>query len=157
MKMIKIILLSCLLVSLNIVAKPLQAFNSEILLKQQQENKGKRWLILLWSVDCPPCYKELALISHLREQHELQPIVIINTDDNDEVHAERSKVITQFKLDDLVNLYFIDGQGAYNRYSIDASWHGELPRSYLIDEQGKAKGRSGLLDKETLLAWLKKP
>lgn len=156
MRLIKVVIISCCLFCVNVIAQPLQAFSTDILLKQQQENKGKRWLILLWSVDCPPCYKELALVSELRKQYDLLPIIIINTDDNDEVSKERINVIKQFKLDDLLNLYFIDGQGAYNRYSIDPSWHGELPRSYFIDEQGKARGRSGLINKELLLTWLKK-
>ncbi len=156
MNIVKILLVSFYFISVNASGEYLHAFNSEILLKQQQENKGKRWLMLLWSVDCPPCYKELALLRDLRKQYELLPIIIINTDDNDEVSEERAQVIKQFELDDLLNLYFVEGQGAYNRYSIDPNWHGELPRSYFIDEQGKAIGKSGLLNKKILLTWLKK-
>jgi len=154
MNILKILLVVFYFISVNASGEYFQAFSKETLLKQQQENKGKRWLMLLWSVDCPPCYKELALLRDLHKHYNLLPIIIINTDDNDEVSEERVQVIKQFNLDDLLNLYFVDGQGAYNRYSIDPHWHGELPRSYFIDEQGKAMGRSGLLSREILVKWL---
>ncbi len=156
MNILKILLVCFYFISVNASGEYFQAFSKEALLKQQHENKGKRWLMLLWSVDCPPCYKELALLRDLRKQYDLWPIIIINTDDNDDISEERAQVIKQFKLDDLLNLYFVDSQGAYNRYSIDPHWHGELPRSYFIDEQGKVMGQSGLLNKKLLLAWLKK-
>ena len=33
--------------------------------------KEKKWLTLLWSVDCPPCMKELALVQILQQQKKI--------------------------------------------------------------------------------------
>ena len=73
----------------NIVLANSVAFNSEQLTKIKTQKLGEQWLMLLWSVDCPPCFKELGIIQKLQKQHQNLNVVIINTDADDEIKAER--------------------------------------------------------------------
>jgi thiol-disulfide isomerase/thioredoxin len=129
-------------------------FNKIHLTALKQRYKGQRWLMVFWSVDCPPCFQELAMIQTLSEQVTNLAIVIVNADDSDDISHERSNVIERFKLSHLTRLYFLEGQGAKSRYIVDPSWYGELPRSYFIDAAGKFNGKSGLITKQALNDWL---
>ncbi len=119
-----------------------------------QERKGQKWLALLWSVDCPPCMKELALVQKLQQKQKNLAVVIINTDTEESSEQERADIIKHFKLMNLKNFHFTQGQEAQQRYQVDPQWFGELPRSYFIDEQGKFHGKSGLIAEELLTQWL---
>lgn len=146
-------------ISSNAVAGS-ESYSQQAIEQLKQEYLGQKWLIVLWSVDCPACFKELALISKLRQHYKESTddainVVIINTDDNDEVTQQRQQIITQYKLNDLPLFHFNDGQGSKERYQIDPYWYGELPRSYFVDKKGKVYGKSGLLDEAQLLAWLR--
>lgn len=128
--------------------------NSASFEKIKQANLGKQWLMVLWSVDCPACFKELALLKKLRQQQSDLALVIINADDASEVSQQRIQVMKNYKMDDLTNYYFIDGEGDRSRFMIDANWYGELPRSYFIDRHGKFHGKSGLLEETLIKTWL---
>ncbi len=131
-----------------------KAFNKESFAALKKHYKGQRWLLVLWSVDCPPCFKELAMIQSLSTEVANLPIVIVNADDSDDIRLERRNIIKRFELSHLTHLYFVEGQAAKSRYLIDTSWYGELPRSYFIDEAGKFNGKSGLITKQALNSWL---
>ncbi|OUR61741.1 hypothetical protein A9Q74_07440 [Colwellia sp. 39_35_sub15_T18] len=148
-----VLLVVCLLFAGNAKASSIE-FNKQQLATIKTQNMGKQWLMLLWSVDCPPCFKELAIIQQLQKQHNDLAIVIINTDANDEINAERDDIIKKFELSRLSNFHFIDGKGAQSRFLIDASWYGELPRSYFIESNGKFHGKSGLVNQAMLRQWL---
>lgn len=130
------------------------AFNKTQLTAIKAQNIGKQWLMLLWSVDCPPCFKELAIIQKLQHQHDDLAIVIINTDANDEINTARKNIIEKFELGDLANFHFLDGQGDRSRFIIDANWYGELPRSYFVESNGQFNGKSGLVNQSVLTQWL---
>ena len=120
----------------------------------KKQKLGKRWLLILWSVDCPACFKELELIQKLRENMPDIEVVIVNADDNDEITIERQNILNTYNLSSLSNYYFGDGLGDQSRYLIDKNWYGELPRSYFIDENGKFHGKSGLVKEDLLKKWL---
>ncbi len=122
--------------------------------KIKQQNRGKQWLMLLWSVDCPPCFKELAIIKKLTTQHDNLAIVLINTDADEETATERTEIIDKFKLNDLNVFHFADGKADQNRFIIDSSWYGELPRSYFVESNGKFHGKSGLVKESMVSQWL---
>lgn len=115
---------------------------------------NKKWLMVLWSVDCPPCFKELSLLSKLAQAQPNLPVVLINTDDDESYKQQRIEVIAKYGLEKLSNYYFAPNSAAQSRYIIDAKWFGELPRSYFYDENGKRTGLSGLIDKKTLSRWV---
>jgi thiol-disulfide isomerase/thioredoxin len=132
----------------------IEVFNKAGFDQLKKENLGKQWLMVLWSVDCPACFKELAL---LKKFHQSQPdiaVVIVNADDNNEVDSERKKIIASYQLSSLPNYYFADDSGDESRYTIDSSWYGELPRSYFVTADGKFHGKSGLIDEQLMKKWL---
>ncbi len=129
-----------------------QPFSQTTFEQLKIQHQGKKWLMVLWSVDCPACFKELALIKSF-EQENLN-LVIVNADDSDEVTNERHKVVQQYQLDRYQNYFFADNTGDQMRYVIDPSWYGELPRSYFVDETGKFFGKSGLIAPEHIKTWL---
>jgi thiol-disulfide isomerase/thioredoxin len=133
-----------------------QAFSKPAFEKVKQQQLGKRWLMVLWSLDCPACFKELKLIQTLQLENKSKAlnVIFINADDIDEVALERKQVLASYGMLEFTNFYFADGQGDLSRYQIDPQWYGELPRSYFVDEQGKFQGKSGLLDEALIKKWL---
>lgn len=158
MKRLVIVLISGLLMSCLAQSEPLNQnsieFNNVHFDKVKQNKLGQRWLALLWSVDCPPCMKELALLQKLQQKQQDLAVVIINTDTEESSEKERSDIIKHFNLMNLKNFHFTQGQEAQQRYQVDPQWFGELPRSYFIDEDGKFHGKSGLVAEELLTQWL---
>lgn len=130
------------------------AFNKEQLDIVKAQHMGKKWLMLMWSVDCPPCFKELALIQKLEHHGANLNIVLINADASDEVTQERINIIKEFQLNNLINFHFVDGKADYSRFLIDSTWFGELPRSYFIDINGQFHGKSGLVKESLITQWL---
>lgn len=119
--------------------------------------QGKKWLTLLWSVDCPPCMKELALIQKLQQKQHHIAVVIINVDTHEGSAQQRNETLMHFDLVKLKHFHFQEGLEDQNRYQIDPQWFGELPRSYFIDEKGTFHGKSGLVSKDLLEKWLLPP
>ena len=153
-KLIAFSLLFAALFLSNFVMANSQVFSKAVFEEVKIQYLGKRWLMILWSVDCPACIKELALIQKLKATNPDLDIVLINADDNDEVDKERQKFIASYKLSALPNLYFPDGEGDHARFLIDKNWYGELPRSYFVDVNGKFNGKSGLISKDLIKKWL---
>lgn len=143
---------SCFSVNANSLPFTEQAFTE---LKQQK--LGTKWLIILWSIECPPCFKELELVNKLNKELDQVNVVLINTDDNRESRKLSKKIIADFQLVQLNNYFFVEDQAAQNRYLIDSSWYGELPRSYFIDSRGIFHGKSGLVDEQVIRKWLTDP
>lgn len=134
----------------------LQPFSQDAFIALKQQKLGVRWLMVVWSLDCPACFKELKLIQTLQKANpnKTLEVIYINADDNDEVEFERKQVLAVYDMQNVENFYFVDGQADKSRYQIDPNWYGELPRSYFVDEQGKFQGKSGLLDEKSISKWL---
>ncbi len=154
LKKINFVVLSWVLFSTSVSFANSVAFDKTQLALVKTQNMGKQWLMLLWSVDCPPCFKELAIIQKLQRQHDDLAVVIINTDANDEINAERKNIIEKFGLSNFTNFHFVDGQGDQSRFFIDPTWYGELPRSYFVESNGEFHGKSGLVNQSILTQWL---
>lgn len=101
-------------------------------------------LIMLWSVDCPPCYQELAVLEKLLLLYPHLPITLISTDDDTDRHEEVEGQYKRLNGKSLTTWVFAEGEAASLRYAIDKTWSGVLPRSYLIKVTGKV-GHSGML------------
>jgi thiol-disulfide isomerase/thioredoxin len=119
--------------------------------------QGNKWLTLLWSVDCPPCMKELALVQKLQQQTKDIAVVIINVDTYENSEQQRDEILLHFDLTQRKHFHFQEDLEDQSRYHIDPQWFGELPRSYFIDEAGIFHGKSGLVSKELLSKWLLTP
>ena len=118
------------------------------------EKRSKPFVLILWSLDCPSCYKELEMLSQFNKRHIQHDIVLVSTDieaSNNEIQA----VLKEYKLEHIESWVFSGTSDESLRFEVDPSWHGELPRSYLFKTRDKKQVISGLLVEKNLLAWMK--
>jgi len=151
--LIRSLLLMSLFVSPLALAQSV-AFNADVFKEIKKSYQDKQWLMVLWSVDCPPCFKELTLIKNLRKIQPNINVVIVNTDGEAEANSQSESVMADFQLSNITTYYFEEDSAARNRFVIDPTWYGELPRSYFVDADGKFNGKSGLIDAALLKKWL---
>jgi hypothetical protein len=117
---------------------------------------GQELLVVLWSVDCPPCLVELDFMRRLVELNPELPCVLISTDlINDS--EKSSRLLEDFGLSGTESWMFADSFVERLRFSIDANWYGELPRSYFFDVNNKMRSHSGIVSKELLAGWFTTP
>lgn len=115
---------------------------------------GQPFLLVLWSVDCPPCIKELSQLRSFREEFGARGLVLLSTDGPME-HDLVIRTIAEYGLQDFDNWAFSDNFADRLRYSIDPAWYGELPRAYFYDADHQRLAVSGMLSPEVLETWIK--
>lgn len=116
------------------------------------QQKNQSFMLVFWSLDCPPCYKELAMLA---EEIKTQPgltLVLISTDTPDDI-TEIQQKLSQFGFSNINAWVFESNRAQQLRYEIDPNWYGELPRSYLFDSQHQRQAISGILKKPLLQRW----
>lgn len=109
-------------------------------------------LVTIWSLDCPPCMKELDLLGRMKEKYPGFKLVLINSDGLGTAQ-EAEALLSSFGLALNDSWIFASDEVERLRYSIDPQWYGELPRSYIYDK-GERTGHSGLIDEAWLHGWL---
>jgi len=130
-----------------------KAFERDSLAGIEQARQGQAFVLVLWSIDCPPCLHELKLLSQLRDSGLEERLILVSTDGAD-YRDDLEKLIALEQLSGYEHWLFNDVLPERLRYSIDPAWYGELPRAYFYDEQGERIARSGVLTEELLMAWL---
>jgi len=118
-----------------------------------EQRKGQPIIVALWSIECPPCMAELALLQEMQSKFSADNIVLIATDSPDYI-ADIMQVLSDYDLSNTENWLFADTFPERLRYAIDPSWYGELPRTYFYDKTHQRKAHSGLLTKAMLEQWL---
>lgn len=99
--------------------------------------------MVLWSLDCPPCYKELAMLAQERKQHTFN-LVLVSIDGKD-ASDEVTVVLAKYQLQNVDAWLFEKYLGQELRYEIDPLWYGELPRSYIFNKSHQRQAVSGVL------------
>ncbi|MCF6354410.1 MAG: redoxin domain-containing protein [Candidatus Polarisedimenticolaceae bacterium] len=133
----------------NLVMAEFRAFTNGSLKEITAAREGRPFLLVLWSVDCPPCLKELEEIGQLYPRFPAGGLVFISTDGADYAD-EAEKVLHQYGLAEAENWRFADGFPERMRYQIDPNWYGELPRTYIYNSLHHRIGRSGILSQKLL-------
>ena len=117
--------------------------------------QNRPFLLVFWSLDCPPCHKELAMLGHIKLQQPELDIVLVATDE--EAHTEElARMLHRYQLQHAEAWVFAPDQSEQLRYEIDRNWYGELPRSYLFNARHQRIAVSGTLSAKSLQAWLQK-
>ena len=111
------------------------------------------FVVSLWSIDCPPCRKELVLWREFHQQHPDLNVVLISTDEPD-LRPEVEDVLTELGLQQLESWHFGDPFVERLRYEIDKNWFGELPRTYFYSLTGEVKAISGVVDEAEISTWI---
>ncbi len=110
-------------------------------------------IVSFWSIDCPPCYKELAMWRELNMRFPDLKLVLVSTDEGDAKH-EVVEVLEKIGVAKLDSWQFADEYVQRLRYEIDKNWYGELPRSYFYSPSGQVKAVSGLVEQNKIEQWL---
>ncbi len=152
-RLIASLLVLTALLAPSVDAAALQALTSKDVATLKMRHVDKEWLMVLWSLECPPCFDELASLQTLARQYPNLPLVLVNTDIGVQYHDERQAVVNEFSLQQFEHYYIADRQLNDFRQQLDASWHGELPRSYFFIPGRDAIGVSGVLKPELLQRW----
>ena len=94
-------------------------------------NRGNDFVVVLWSVDCPPCLEELELIADIKGNSPNYKFILVAVDD----YQDRESIIqllNQYRVLELDNWIFAASNVDRLRFEIDPTWYGETPRSYLF-------------------------
>lgn len=111
------------------------------------------FLMVLWSVDCPPCIEELPTLGKFHQLYPKANLIMVSTDD--EYHKDEiQQLMHKHGLDDINQWVFSGVPLQAMRYAIDPTWYGELPRSYFHHKQHKRQAKSGRLGEDVLSTWI---
>lgn len=141
-----------LLISATAYPAGMQRLENDSYAQIEHAYAGLPFIVTLWSLDCPPCMKELAILSRVHRKYPQFRIVLINTD-GIEASEEAEALLAPFELNSANSWIFASEQIEKLRFSIDPQWYGELPRSYLY-QNNERWGHSGLIDQTRLWDWL---
>jgi len=148
------ILFYCSTVSAANAKSEPRLFEPDSLKKIENVHDGQPFLLVMWSLDCPPCREELNLLSEITKRHREFQLVLVSTD-TAESSEQLAAVLESHQLHKTESWVF-SGAGAERlRYEIDPDWYGEIPRSYFYDRNHQRIALSGALKKEQIEAWLK--
>lgn len=116
---------------------------------------GKPFMLVIWSITCSSCLKDMALLNTMRKAHPNVDIVMLSTDDSTATD-DIQKILAKNELGGLENWFFADENPQKLRYEIDPKWYGELPRTYFVDKNHNREGVSGVLTQENYEQLFKK-
>jgi len=111
------------------------------------DNADKPFIVAVWSLTCPSCIKDMAVLSAV---HKAQPdikIIMLSTDDISEA-ADAEKILASNQLTAVENWIYAEENTQKLQFEIDPKWYGELPRTYFFDKAHQRDGVSGVLSKQ---------
>jgi len=111
-------------------------------------------VVHLWGLTCAPCLTELPHWAALRKSFPKASIVFIAADPAPMPKADVDRELEQAGLSGMENWIFSDRFVERLRFEIDPSWKGELPRTLLIDKDGKITAMPGIADLAKVRDWL---
>lgn len=136
----------------------LKTFNSGSYQRLLTSYKDQAFVLIIWSITCSSCLKEMSLIAKLHQQQPELNLVMLAVNDHS-VDTQINEILTKFKLKNLENWVFAEDNSVKLRFEIDPSWYGELPRTYFFNAQHERIGISGMISEEKyqqLLGLMKK-
>ena len=156
MKRRLLLALPLMLAPLGARATGLQAFERGSWAKLRATHEGKPVVIHLWGLTCAPCLVEMPLWGKLAAARPDMRLVMIAADPVPQDPARVSDMIARSGLAKAENWAFADRFNERLRYEIDPAWGGELPRTMMIDREGKVTVLPGVADLADVRAWLDK-
>jgi len=133
----------------------LREFTQQGLETIKSEHKGEPFLLVIWSLECPPCQEELNLLSRWRQENPAVKIVALAADPPNQA-ANVQDAIYNHGLEEISNWIFAQDDAAPLIYAIDADWYGEMPRNYFYFADHRRIGFSGRLTEHALDQWVAK-
>lgn len=130
-----------------------RAYHAGGLAQIAQARQGKPFVVVLWSLECSVCMKELDFLAKTLREHPGMDMVLISTDEASS-GGEASSVLEMHGLGKAESWIFAEDDAQRLRYEIDPSWYGELPRAYFYDAAHQRVSVSGAVAKTHFNAWL---
>jgi len=117
-------------------------------------HRGKPSVIHLWGLTCAPCLVEMPLWGKLVAERPDLRLVLVAADPVPQDPARVSEMLARSGLGKAESWAFADRFYERLRYEIDPAWGGELPRTLLIDRDGRVTILPGVADLAEVRAWL---
>lgn len=131
----------------------IQPFVADSMQAIRSAQRGRPFVLVLWSVSCVPCREELPHWADWQRRYPDLAIVLVATDPPADTPLVRRALARQADAP-AASWAFADDYVERLRWSIDPAWYGEVPRTYLFDATHRATGRSGRLDAAAVERWL---
>ena len=125
--------------------KPYQSGDWSSLVKSAN---GAPIAIHFWGVTCPACVKEMPLWGSFLKNKQNAKVIFIQVDDV--TPESMQKMLNKAGLEKANNYFVVGPFDERLRYEIDPKWHGETPTTILIDKNGKAIRKTGLMNFQQL-------
>jgi thiol-disulfide isomerase/thioredoxin len=113
---------------------------------------GRPTIVHLWSLTCAPCLAELPAWAKVAGHADL---VVVATDPVEQA-ARLDATLGRAGLAQVESWAFADAFTDSLRFEIDRRWRGELPRTLLIDAQGRVEAFSGTMEDGNVDEWLRR-
>lgn len=139
--------------SSTVAADSLIPFVSGSMAEIKSSQKEKPLIVNFWSIDCPPCYKELSMWRELGKQYPDMNLVLVSTDTLD-VADDVAQVLKAQGVERFPSWQFSETHVQRLRYEIDKLWYGELPRTYFYSPSGESLAISGVVEHDKVEKWL---
>lgn len=111
------------------------------------EKANQGFMLVIWSLDCPTCIKDMELLSQIHKNRPELKIVMLSTDEPSAT-ADVQQLLEKYQLAGLENWIFASDNSQKLRYEIDPGWYGEQPRTYFFSASHQREGVSGALKLE---------
>ena len=136
----------------NLANADTRAFLPGSLAELKKAHERQPFVLMMWSIDCPSCVRELDVLPALLKRHRGMRLVMVSTDEIG--YRQRVEdMLAKHGLADVESWIFADANTRRLRYEIDATWYGELPRSYFYDASHDRVPLSGVITEEHIDTW----
>lgn len=135
-----------------------QPFQADSLAQIRAARAAAPFVLVLWSLDCPPCFRELDMLGRLHQADPGLKLVLVATDPFEEPGTRPAvrDTLKRFGLAGIEAWAFASDPQRL-RYVIDPRWYGELPRSYFYGPgQQQRRGVSGRLEETQVRAFMQR-
>jgi len=151
-KIHKLFLITVFLLGCNVKAEH-QPFQYDSLTEIESNHKNQPFLLIVWSLECPPCRGELELVSQIKKQYPKLNLAFISTDNINQA-SELNELFSSLNLPMNELWAFNQSSPQRLRYGIDKNWYGEMPRSYFYNSNHERVAVSGKLSKALIIKWI---
>jgi thiol-disulfide isomerase/thioredoxin len=111
-----------------------------------KDNTGKPFMLAIWSITCPSCIKDMAVLSAVHKAHPDVKVIMLSTDELTDA-PDAQKILEKNQLAEVENWIYAEENMQKLQFEIDPKWYGELPRTYFFDKTHQREGISGVLSK----------
>ena len=132
-----------------------RVFDSRSFTAIREAHAGRAFLVVFWSVSCEPCAEEMMIVAELHRQFPEVPIALVAADAPAQAPAVL-RFLSRHSLGKIETWQFGNESMERLRYSVDRTWTGELPRTYVFEATHASTAKSGIVDETWLRAWMEK-